>query len=75
MRINVSFAFSDTLKQAQAEGKGVTLHLRSGERLQGKVEAVAPAQVVIAEIVGREFYSAVVRLEEVAAIEVRVRDR
>ena len=75
MQLNVTFAFSDTLKQVQAENKGVTLHLRSGEKLQGRIEAVGPAQAVIAEITGREFYSAVVRLEEVAAIEVRIRDR
>lgn len=75
MQINVDFAFADTLTQAQGEKKPVTLHLRSGEKIQGKVEAVAPSQVVIAEIVGREFYSAVVRLDDVSAVELRVRDR
>lgn len=75
MQLSVDFPFADTLVQAQNEGKGVTLHLRSGDKIQGRVEAVSAHNVVIAEIVDREFYSAVVKIDEVSAIEVRARDR
>lgn len=75
MQLNADFAFANTLEQAKQTDKGVTLHLRSGEKIQGLIEAVSPHQVVIAEITGREFYSAVVRLDDVSALEFRVRDR
>ena len=74
MQLSADYSFADTLTQAQQADKSVTLHLRSGIQIQGQVGAVSTHNVVIAEIVGREFYSAVVRLDDVSAIEVRTGD-
>ncbi|MEQ9642398.1 MAG: hypothetical protein RIM84_20390 [Alphaproteobacteria bacterium] len=75
MHISVDNPFADTLVQAQNENKGVTLHMRSGEKFQGRIEGVSPHNVIVTELVGREFYSAVVKIDDISAIEVRVRDR
>ena len=73
MQLNPNVSFAQTLHHAMDEGQGVILHLRSGESLQGQVGAVAEHQVVIAELVNREFYDALVRIDEICAIEVRAR--
>lgn len=52
--------------QAQA-GKRVKLHLVSGDALEGKVQSQKEQVVVIAELAGMEFFSATVRLDQVAA--------
>ncbi len=74
MHISVDFPFADLLVQAQNEKKGVTLHMRSGEKFQGRVDGVSPHNVILAELVGREFYSAVVKIDDISAIEIRARD-
>ena len=49
-------------------GKSVTLRLDGGAELSGLVEAVGETAVRIGQLTGKEFYSAVVRLDEVAAV-------
>lgn len=54
-------------------GKSVTLKLNSGQEVAGKVAAVGPNAVHIAELKGTEFYDAVVRLDDVSAVIVRMK--
>ncbi|MEW6273105.1 MAG: hypothetical protein AB1689_27830 [Thermodesulfobacteriota bacterium] len=54
-------------------GKPVTLLLRSGKEYGGTVGGVREQSVVLRNLTGKEFYDAVVRLDDVSAVEVRNR--
>ena len=54
-------------------GKAVTLKLDSGDEIAGKVRLVGDRIVHLEELAGKEFYDAVVDLDEVAAVIVRAR--
>lgn len=53
--------------------KTVTLKLDSGEEVTGKLRLVGARVVHLQELSGKEFYDAVVELEDVEAIVVRAR--
>ena len=55
------------------KGKRVTLRLRSGQELTGVVRLATPKVVQLGEIQGREFFDAVVPLDAVEAVLVRVK--
>ena len=63
------------LKKVQASGKPATLMLKNGQSLSGKLAAVGDHAVIVTEISGREFSDALVVLEEIVSVEVRVRGR
>lgn len=50
------------------------VHMRSGEVLEGVVASVADHHVVLSGLANREFYDAVIRIDDISAIEVRARD-
>ena len=54
-------------------GKSVTLRLNSGGEMSGVVEAVGPTAIRLGALVGKEFYSAVVQLEDVSAVVYRAK--
>jgi hypothetical protein len=56
-------------------GKPVMLHLASGTQLGGTVAEVRDHAVVVKGITGRELSDALVRLDQIAAVEVRARER
>lgn len=58
---------------AALAGKSVTLHLANGTTLSGKVAEVGAQQVRIAEISGKEYFDALVRIDAIIAVEVRAR--
>lgn len=66
---------SDTLgtQLTRQLGKPVTLKLSYGDELTGVVAQVGDRVVYLEKIAGREFYDAVVDLDQVAAMLVRVR--
>ena len=74
VKLNASIGISDTLKQAQSAKMSVTVYLRGGEKLQGKVADVSSSQVVLAELANRDFYDALVLIADISAIEVRARE-
>lgn len=55
-------------------GKDVHVHLRSGKTLQGYVKSVGTHCVHLEKLAGRDFYDALVRLEDISAVEVKIRD-
>lgn len=58
------------------EGKPVRLRLAgSGEELSGKLVKVTPDVVHLAELSGREFFDALIRIDQVAAVLVQTRGR
>ena len=54
-------------------GKPVTLLLRSGKEYGGTVGEVRGQSVVVKSIVGKEFDDALVRLDDISAVEIRNR--
>jgi len=57
----------------QHKGERVKLKLVSGQDLEGKLAGIAGEVVVVNELTGMEFFSATVRLDQVAAVIVRTR--
>jgi len=54
-------------------GKRVRLRLVSGQDVEGTVVAVGTAAVQIGRLAGMDFFDGVVRLDQIAAVIVRVR--
>jgi ABC-type phosphate/phosphonate transport system substrate-binding protein len=68
---------ADTVKNVleRQVGKRVGVVLHTGQELTGVVTTVGDKVVHLAELSGRDFFDAVVSLEQVAAVVVRVRGR
>jgi len=71
--LNVTHPLATNLATIKAADKGARLHLRSGQELAGKLGELGTSWVVIQELVGKEFYDAIVRLEDVTAVSIRAR--
>jgi hypothetical protein len=71
--LNSPEAIRHTLEQQT--GKRVKLKLQSGQELEGKVSKVGSNVVVVSELSGMEFFDATVRVDQVAAVIVRVRTK
>jgi hypothetical protein len=56
-------------------GKAVELHLRSGEKMGGKVAGVTDHVVHLSNLTGAEFFDAFVDVKDISAVVVRVADR
>ncbi|HXT51573.1 MAG TPA: hypothetical protein VN811_11055 [Thermoanaerobaculia bacterium] len=71
----MSIVNEDTVRTVLSKqvGKQVTLKLDSGEELGGVVRTVGEHVVHIEKISGKEFFDAIVDLDEVAAVILRVR--
>ena len=54
-------------------GKRVRLRLLSGQEVEGTVIAVGTAGVHVGRLVGQDFFDAVVRLDQIAAVTIRMR--
>jgi len=71
-KFEVSFSINDNLKAYI--GKDVLIHLRSGKTFQGYVKAVGDHFVHVEKLAGRDFYDALIRIEDISAIEAKFRD-
>ncbi len=58
---------------AQQVGKPVELRMKSGEKMAGKLEKVSDKLAHLSQLADADFYDAVVEIESVAAVVVRVR--
>lgn len=79
-----SFAQDKTALQSNASvasilqgsaGKSVELHLRSGEKMGGKVAQVTDSVVHLSNLTGAEYFDAFVDMKDVSAVVVRVGGR
>lgn len=75
MQLDANTGIKDTLQQAMDLPAHVSVHMRNGETLGGKVASLGDHHVVLAELTNREFYDAMIRIEDISAIEVRASDR
>jgi hypothetical protein len=71
----MSIVNEDTIRTVLSKqvGKQVTLKLDSGEEVGGVVRTVGEHVVHVEKISGKEFFDAIVDLDEVAAVILRVR--
>jgi len=72
VNFSVSAPLPDNLKSFT--GKNVYIHLRSGKALQGYVKSVGDHWVHLEKIAGREFFDALIRLDDISAVEVKFRE-
>jgi len=73
LEVRAGDTMSDLL--AKLVGSPVELTLRNGTILSGKLAMVHQHLVVLASLKGKEFYDAVIRIDDVSAVTVRMRDR
>jgi hypothetical protein len=68
---------SDTMRDVLSEysGKVLALRLESGEELEGTVTMVGNGLVHISKLTGKEFYDAVVSIDKISAVRMRMRTR
>ena len=55
-------------------GKDAIVHLRSGKTLQGHVRSVGNGLLHMEKLAGRDFYDALIRVEDISAIEAKFRE-
>ena len=71
-KFDTAVSMADNLKAYV--GKDVTVHLRSGKTLQGYVKSVGSGLLHLEKLAGKDFYDALVRIEDISAIEAKFRD-
>ena len=71
-RFVVSASLNDNLEIFA--GKDVHVHLRSGKTFQGNVKSIGNIFVHIEKLAGRDFFDALIRIEDISAIEAKFRD-
>jgi len=69
---SVSGSVKDNLKNYQ--GKDVVIYLHSGKNFQGHVKAIGDHLIHLEKIAGKDFYDALIRIEDITAIEAKFRD-
>jgi hypothetical protein len=60
---------------AGSAGKSVELHLRSGEKMGGKIAQVTDNVVHLSNLTGAEYFDAFVDVKDISAVVVRVAGR
>ena len=71
--IKTSATIADVLKDRI--GKRTTIRTQSGEDIEGTVAVVGNNVVHIANLTGKEYYDAVVSIDRISAVIMRVRNR
>ena len=73
--LKIEVSNSEAIKSALQAlvGKSATINTVQGEPISGVVEAVGPDAVKLSQLSGKEFYSAVIRLDAVSAVTFRVK--
>ncbi len=59
---------------AERTGKRTTLRMQSGEDIEGVVVRVGDGLVHVSKLAGKEYYDAMVNIDRISAVIVRVRD-
>lgn len=71
--LNAGAGFKEILKDQM--GKRVSIKLDGGEEMEGTVTRVGDQLVHISKLSRRDFYDAVVRIDRISAVIIKVRDR
>ncbi|MBI2522100.1 MAG: hypothetical protein HYV97_16905 [Bdellovibrio sp.] len=74
IKLNADFGIGDTLKTFKGSKKRVSLLLNNGVSFNGIVSEVGTRFVVLSQLGGgKDFFEALIELEEIAVLEVQVR--
>ncbi|MBN2429239.1 MAG: hypothetical protein JXK94_12965 [Deltaproteobacteria bacterium] len=71
-RFDTSISLADNLKNYM--NQDVFVHLKSGKVLQGYVKEVGNNLVHLEKLRGKDFYDALIRIEEITAMEAKFRE-
>jgi hypothetical protein len=71
-RFDVAGTIKDNLKIYV--GKDVVIHLNSGKSLEGYVKSIGDHLMHVEKLAGKDFYDALIRIEDITAIEAKFRD-
>jgi uncharacterized membrane protein len=71
-RFDTSFPMKENLSVFL--GKDVYVHLKSGNTIQGYVKSVGDHFLHLERLAGRDFYDALVRIDDISAMEAKFRD-
>jgi uncharacterized membrane protein len=55
-------------------GKDIFVHLRSGKTVQGYVKSVGNGLLHLEKLAGKDFYDALIKIEDISAIECKFRE-
>lgn len=72
VQFNTGASLADNMKPFV--GKDVFIHLRSGKTFQGYLKSVGNGFVQLEKLAGREFYDALIRIEDISAVEAKFRE-
>lgn len=75
MELNPKINISETLKQVQGQKINIEVYLRGGQSFTGKVLDVADHYVVVGHLIGRDFFDAQIRIEDISAISLQTRTK
>lgn len=71
-KFDTASSFDDNLKTYV--GKDIIVHLESGKTLQGYVKSVQNDLLHLEKLAGRDFYDALIRIDDISVLEVKFRD-
>ncbi len=71
-KFDTASSIKDNLKTFA--GRDVVVHLRSGKSFQGHVKATGDHFIHLEKLSGRDFYDALIRIEDISAIEAKFRE-
>ena len=68
---------SDTMRDvlSQYTGKKVALRIESGDEIEGTVTMVGNSLLHISKLSGKEFYDAVISIDKISAVRMRMREK
>ncbi len=71
--LNAMYSIQDNLGTIKNAEKGVVLHLRSGQRLEGNIGGWSDDFVVLTELTDEGACDAVVRVQDISAVSAQAR--
>jgi len=71
-RFDTSFPLKENLNTFM--GKDIYVHLRAGKTIQGYVRSVGDHFLHLERLAGKEFFDALVRIDDISAVEARFRE-
>jgi hypothetical protein len=72
VKFDLSASLADNIKAFV--GKDMFIHLKSGKTMQGYVKSVGNGLLHLEKLTGKDFYDALVKIEDISAIEAKFRD-
>jgi hypothetical protein len=72
VKFDLSTSLADNIKAFV--GKDMFIHLKSGKTMQGYVKSVGNGLLHLEKLTGKDFYDALVKIEDISAIEAKFRE-